>query len=65
MTMKNATKIEKELICRFKIDMKNLTRVLESLKNVCFNWLLVTKVHKLELQKYRGVFHDTEELYKF
>ena len=23
MTMKNATKIEKELICRFKIDMKN------------------------------------------
>ena len=27
-----------------------LTRALESLKHLCFNWLLVTKVHKLELQ---------------
>ena len=25
MTMKNDTKFEEELICRFKIDMKNLT----------------------------------------
>ena len=25
MTMKNNTKIEKELTCRFKIDMSNLT----------------------------------------
>ena len=25
MTMKNDTKIEEELTCRFKIDMKNLT----------------------------------------
>ena len=25
MTMKNDTKIEKELTCRFKIDMRNLT----------------------------------------
>ena len=25
MTMKNDTKIEEELICRFKIDMRNFT----------------------------------------
>ena len=44
-----------------------LTRALESLKNFCFNWLLVTKVYILfELQKYRGViFYDTEEICKF
>ena len=49
MTMKNDTKIEEKLTCRFKIDMRNftqiLTRALKSLKNVCFNWLFVTKVH--------------------
>ena len=27
MTMKNDTKIDEELTCRFKIDMKNLTNV--------------------------------------
>ena len=46
-----------------------LARALESQKNVCFNWLLVTKLYihiLLELQKYRGViFHDTEEICKF
>ena len=48
MTMKNDAKIEKELTCSFKIDMRNftnLTRALESLKNLGFNWLLVTKVY--------------------
>ena len=34
MTVKNDTKIEKKLTCRSKIDMKNLTRALESLKNL-------------------------------
>ena len=43
-----------------------LTWALKSLKNLCFNWLLVTKDSLFELQKYRGViFHDTEEIYKF
>ena len=27
MTMKNDTKFEEELICQFKIDMKNLTNI--------------------------------------
>ena len=47
MTMKNDTKIEEELTCRFKIDMRNLTRALESLKNLHFNGLLVTKVYNV------------------
>ena len=36
MTIKNDTKYEEELICRFKIDMRNFTnsRALESLKNL-------------------------------
>ena len=44
-----------------------LTQALKSLKNLCFNWLLVTRVYILfELQKYRGViFYDTEEICKF
>ena len=44
-----------------------LTRALESLKNVCFNWLLVTKVYiawATKVQR-RVIFHDTEELCKF
>ena len=48
MTMKNDTKIEEELTCRFKIDMRNFTnfdRAFESLKNLSFNWLHVTKVY--------------------
>ena len=41
MTMKNDAKIEKELTCRFKIDMRNLTNLtqaLESLQNGHFKW---------------------------
>ena len=41
MTMKNYTKIEEELTCRFKIDMRNLTnftRALESLQNLHLKW---------------------------
>ena len=50
MTMKNDAKFEEELTCRFKIDMSNLTnltRALESQKNLCFNGLLVTKVNNV------------------
>ena len=43
MTMKNDTNTEEELTCCFKIDMRN--RALESLKNLCFNWLLVPKLN--------------------
>ena len=49
MTMNNDTKIEEQLTC-FKIDMKNLmnlTQALESLKNLHFNGLLVTKVYNV------------------
>ena len=42
MTMKNDTKFEGELTCHFKIDMRNLTRKLESLKNLHFNVLLLS-----------------------
>ena len=38
MTMQNDTKNEEKITCCFKIDMRNFT-------NLCFNWLLVTKVH--------------------
>ena len=46
MTMKNDTKIEEELICRFKIDM-NFTKFEPSTQKVFFffNWLLVAKVY--------------------
>ena len=44
MTMKNDTKIEKELTCRFKIDMRNSTNFDTSTRK-CKNWLLVTKPH--------------------
>ena len=48
MKMKNNTKIEEEMSCCFKIEWGTsqiLTRALKSLKNLCFNWLLVTKVY--------------------
>ena len=39
-----------------------LTRALENLKNLLFNWLLWPKYIMFELKKYRGVmFHDTEK----
>ena len=50
MAMKNHTKIEEELTCRFKINMRNftnLTQALKSLKNLSFNWLLVRKVYNV------------------
>ena len=46
MTIKNDTKIEEELTCRFKIDM-NFTKFDPSTQKVYFflNWLLVSKVY--------------------
>ena len=48
MTMKNDTKIEEELTCRFKIDMRNFTNFdpsTQKSKKIVFYWLLVTKVY--------------------
>ena len=48
MTMKNDAKIEEELTCQFKIDMKNLTNFdpnTRKFKNLRFNGLLLTKVN--------------------
>ena len=47
MTLKNDEKFEEELTCRFKIDMTNLTRALENLKNLHFNGQLLTKVYNV------------------
>ena len=51
MTMTNDTKIEEELTCRFKTDMRNFANfdpITQSLKILCFNnWLLETKVDNI------------------
>ena len=50
MTLRNYEKSEEELTSRFKIDISNLTnltRALESLKNLYFNGLLLTKVYAI------------------
>ena len=47
MTLKNDEKFEEELTCRFKIDMRNLIRALEILKNLHFKGLLLTKVYNV------------------
>ena len=48
MTMKNDTKMEEELTCRFKTDIRNFTNFDSSTqksKQLRFNWPLVTKVY--------------------
>ena len=48
MKMKNDEKSEQELTCRLKIDIRKLTnfaQALESLKNLHFNGLLLTKIY--------------------
>ena len=60
MTMMNNAKFEEELTCHFKNDMRSLTNFdssTQSLKNLCFNWLLVTKVYNVWAKK------STKELY--
>ena len=47
MTMKNDTKIEEEVACRFKIDI-NFTKfdpTTRKFEKKFFSWLLVTKVY--------------------
>ena len=42
MIMENDAKLKEEMTCRFKIDARNfthLTRALESLKRLYFDWL--------------------------
>ena len=59
MTMKNDTKIEKELtfvILKLAWAIwRILTQVLENLKNFLFIWLLWRKYIMFELKKYRGL----------
>ena len=48
MKMKNDEKSEQELTCRLKINIRKLTnfaQALESLKNLHFNGLLLTKIY--------------------
>ena len=50
MTLKNYEKSEEELNFRFKIDISKLMNIdssTESVKNLRFNWLLVTKVYNV------------------
>ena len=52
--MKNDTKIEEELTCRFQIDMRNFTNFdlrLERVKDLHFNGLLATKVYNIRAKK--------------
>ena len=46
---------------------QNLTRALESLLNLCFNWLLATKVYIVWATIYIVwvIFDDTQEICKF
>ena len=50
MTMKKGTKIEEELTCRFKIDMRNLANFDQSpqkCQNQNFDGILFTKVQNV------------------
>ena len=50
MTMKNDAKIEEELTCQFKIDMRNLTNFdpsTQKSQNLHFNGLLLNKVYNV------------------
>ena len=54
MILKNDEKSEEELTCCFKIDIRNLTnltKALESLKNVHFNGLFLIKVYNILAKK--------------
>ena len=54
MTMKNDPKIEVEMTCQFKIDLRNLTKFdpsTRNLKNLHFNRLILTKVNNVWAKK--------------
>ena len=65
--MKNDTKIEEALTCRFKIDVRNFTgtQALESLKNLCFNWLLVTCGLKKDSRNFANFHQSTCQNWDF
>ena len=69
MKLQRNTKFGEESICRFKIDIRNLTNFdLKTRKSKKFVLIgsFWSRYMMLELQKYRGViFHDSEELCKF
>ena len=62
MTMKNDTKIDEELTCRFKIDMRNFTNFDTSTQKPKYFFVLISSLwpkYKLfELKKYREVMFD-------
>ena len=68
MKLKTDTKFGEESTCRFKISIRNLTkltRALKSLKDFHFNGLLMSKLCIVLAKKYRGVIlHETEGGYK-
>ena len=54
MTMKNDTKFEEELTCRFKINTtirRMLAHALDCLKNLRFNGLFLTKIYNVRAKK--------------
>ena len=54
MTMKNDTKIEEELTCRFKIDLSNLTNFDPSIqvsKIFTLNGLLLTNIYNISAKE--------------
>ena len=65
MTMKNDTKLKKNWLVLLKLTWKVSQiwpRALESVNNLCFNWLLVTKVCNFWATKaQRSYLYDTEE----
>ena len=69
MKLKRDTKFGEELTCRFKIDIRNLTKFDPEHPKVSKIFILMSsfwaKYILFELKKYRGIiFHETEEGYK-
>ena len=66
MAIKNDAKLEEELTCRFKTDMRNLRNIdLSPQKPQKFNELFLIKVYNAWAKSYRGViFDDTEDYCK-
>ena len=65
ITMKNHAKFQEKLTCNFKLAWgisQNLTRALENLKHLLFNWPLWPKYIKFKKKKYgRFMFDGTED----
>ena len=57
VTIKNYAKLEEELTCHFKVDMRNL-RALESLKKFHFNGFLLNKVYIVWTKKVRRSYRS-------